>query len=82
MDYKTKINDYGEECLVPVINRGDIIEINMDSRDDEDLFKWLTGYDKDLIVEAVDYDDYMVWVHDCEYGIDLEFVSEVKEGFY
>jgi hypothetical protein len=77
MEYK-KIKNYDGEVLVPIIKVGDKIGVMFDDRYDEDFAEWCDEYKGDLIVSDIDYDDYMIWLKDCDYGVSMEIITSVN----
>lgn len=70
-----KIN--GEELTIPDVKIGDKIDVSFDDNYDTDFAEWLYEYKGDLIVTEVDEDAGMIWLKDCEYGIDMSIISNI-----
>lgn len=77
MKYK-KIIEGDMDVTVPEINVGDKIGVMFDDRYDSDFAEWCDEYKGDLIVSSVDYNDFMIWLKDCDYGVSMEIITSVN----
>lgn len=48
-----------------------------DRFDDTDLLEWLEENEEPYIVSSFDFIQYMIWLKDCPYGINMEHISEI-----
>ena len=57
---------------------GDTIEVH--DYDDEDLMDFIEERgSNEFVVNSFSYYDGMVWCEDCEYGIDMQYISKVVD---
>ena len=77
------LDEQDKEVVVKVIknlhlHEGDTIEVH--DYDDTDLMDFIEERgSNEFIVEGFDYYDGTVWVEDCEYGIDMQYIGNLTE---
>lgn len=75
MEYKI-VNIDGIDMEIVDVRVGDKIFVSFDDRYDEDFAEWCDEYVGDLIVTEVDYEQGMVWLKDCPYGVDMSIIND------
>lgn len=70
-----KINN--EVVTIPDIKIGDKLRFLCDDRYDPDFINWAEDYKGDFIVEDLDFEQNMLWIKHCPYGVDMAIVDKI-----
>lgn len=71
----------GEMIELAKIKEGDIVSLCFEDREDLDISEFLDDFKGDLIVECVDYESELFWIKDCDYAINIDWISSVKNSY-
>lgn len=71
----------GEIMKFPKIKEGDIVSLCFESREDLTLSDFLNDFEEDLVVECVEYETGLFWIKNCDYAINIDWISSVKSSY-